>query len=174
MGRINKSLNRSNYKQVNRAMRPPWGNNNNNSRQMQDFNERQIQREDKKDLKIVEITPEQQGRKDLKFVYTLPQTIKDVKNLLRDQPEEDKKIIVMRIRDYYNPIIEPKNTDKFKKFVVCLTSFYLQKDLESVAVREHLKELCSGYAILFSAFLKSKIKKILEVLKELNDNSENL
>jgi hypothetical protein len=46
--------------------------------------------------------------------------------------------------------------------------------LESEAVRDHLKELCSSQAILFSAFLKSKVKKILEVLKELNDNSENL
>ena len=26
----------------------------------------------------------------------------------------EKLVIIQRIRDYYNPILEPKNTDKFK------------------------------------------------------------
>ncbi len=70
--------------------------------------------------------------------------MKEVSKVLKDKSNDDKRVILMRIRDYYNPILEPENTDRFKQFVICLTSYYLQKDLESEAVREHLKELCSS------------------------------
>jgi hypothetical protein len=51
--------------------------------------------------------------------------MKSVKALLEEKSEEDKLVIIQRIRDYYNPILEPKNADKFKQFVVCLTAYYL-------------------------------------------------
>lgn len=143
MGRINKQLNRSNYKNVNQGgssfSNPRFG-----SRFHQaDFNDRSRQREEKKDLKIIEIPTEQQNRSDLKFVYELPQTIKSLKGIIEEKSEEDKLIIIQRIRDYYNPILEPKNNDKFKQFVVCLIAYYLQKDLQSESIKQHLKELSS-------------------------------
>lgn len=39
--------------------------------------------------------------------------------------DEDKLVILQRVRDYYNPILEPKHTDNFKQFVVCLIAYYL-------------------------------------------------
>lgn len=100
--------------------------------------------------------------------------MKGIKAILEEKSEEDKLVIIQRIRDYYNPILEPKNTDKFKQFVVCLTAFYLQKDLNSDSLKQHLKELSSQQGILFSAFLKNKIQKILEILKEIISNKDNL
>jgi hypothetical protein len=44
----------------------------------------------------------------------LPKTVKAVKELLKEVNEEDKLIIIQRIRDYYNPILEPEHTAKFK------------------------------------------------------------
>lgn len=64
-------------------------------------------------------------RKDLKFVYTLPKAVKEVRSLLEEKSEEDKMVIIMRVRDYYNPILEPEHTDTFKQFVVCLIQHYL-------------------------------------------------
>jgi hypothetical protein len=40
--------------------------------------------------------------------------MKSVKAILDEKSEEEKLVIIQRIRDYYNPILEPKNTDKFK------------------------------------------------------------
>lgn len=71
------------------------------------------------------------------------------------------------MRDYYNPILEPEHTDNFKQFVVCLISYFLQKEPESDVIRQHLKELCSQFGGLFSAFLKSKLTKVLQIVKEL-------
>ena len=76
-------------------------------------------------------------------MYELPQTIKSLKGIFEEKSEEDKLIIIQRIRDYYNPILEPKNNDKFKRFVVCLIAYYLQKDLQSESIKQHLKELSS-------------------------------
>lgn len=140
MGRINKALNRSNYKHSSgNFSNPRFG-----SRFYQsEFNDRSRQREEKKDLKIIDISSDQQNRNDLKFVYELPQNMKSVKAILDEKSEEEKLVIIQRIRDYYNPILEPKNTDKFKQFVVCLTAYYLQKDLNSDSLKQHLKELSS-------------------------------
>jgi hypothetical protein len=79
----------------------------------------------------------------LKYVYELPKTIKEMKELIGDKGDEERLIILMRLRDYYNPILEPEHTDKFKQFVVCLIAYYVQKDDKSPAIREHLQELCS-------------------------------
>ena len=70
MGRINKALNRSNYKQTHRPGASSW--------HKQQFDQRQQEREDKKDLKLIQISEEQQTRKDLKVVYKLPQNTKAV------------------------------------------------------------------------------------------------
>ena len=140
MGRINKALNRSNYKHSSgNFSNPKFGSRFHQS----EFNDRTRQREEKKDLKIIDISSDQQNRNDLKFVYELPQNMKSVKAILDEKSEEEKLVIIQRIRDYYNPILEPKNTDKFKQFVVCLTAYYLQKDLNSDSLKQHLKELSS-------------------------------
>lgn len=84
MGRINKALNRSNYKHSSGSFtNPRFG-----SRfQQSEFNDRNRQREEKKDLKIIEISQDQQNRSDLKFVYELPQTIKSIKAILEEKSE---------------------------------------------------------------------------------------
>jgi hypothetical protein len=46
--------------------------------------------------------------------------------------------------------------------------------LESESVKQHLKELASSYGILFSAFLKSKLQKILEVLVDIIKHKDDL
>ncbi|TNV78133.1 hypothetical protein FGO68_gene6793 [Halteria grandinella] len=166
MGKINKALNRSNFKNTHK---PSFGQGNHFQ---QRFQEREQNREEKKDLKLIDLDSSQQDRKDIKFVFKLPQTTKSVKKLLEEaQSDGDKLIILQRVRDYYNPILEPKHTDKFKQFVVCLIAYYLQQDIESEAVCSHLKELCSQFGALFSAYLKSKLTKILQVLKELRDSA---
>ena len=63
---------------------------------------------------MVEISEEQQKRSDIKFVYELPKKVKELKEIMRGKTEEDKLIIIQRIRDYYNPILEPEHTNKFK------------------------------------------------------------
>ena len=55
---------------------------------------REQAREDKKDLKIIELSEEQAGRKDLKFVYELPKTVKGIKEQIKQGSEEDKLIII--------------------------------------------------------------------------------
>lgn len=83
-------------------------------------------------------------------------------------------IILQRVRDYYNPILEPEHTDTFKHFVVCLIAYYLQNEVGSDIIKQHLKELCSQFGGLFSAYIKSKLTKVLQVIKELRDNSDSL
>lgn len=129
MGKINKVLNRSNYKTATRQ-HTSFGSTYQNKRQ-QDYIQREQAREDKRELQIIELTEAQTSRKDLKFVYELPKTVKGIKELLKDKNEEDKLIIIQRVRDYYNPILEPEHTDKFKQFTVCLISYFVSKDSES-------------------------------------------
>lgn len=62
-------------------------------------------KEEKVDLKLIKLSTEQENRKDLKFVYDLPETNKQAKKLLEKLSEEDKLIVLQRIRDYYNPIL---------------------------------------------------------------------
>jgi len=123
-------------------------------------------------LKLITISEEQQSRKDIKVVYKLPKSVKSVSKLLKDHRDADKLLIVQRIRDYYNPIIEPQYAEEFKQFVVCLLQFYASLGLEDEAVMSHLQELCSQHGDLFSAFLQSKIRRVVEVLKELRSLDE--
>ena len=58
--------------------------------------------------------------------------------LLSDHSEADKLLIVQRIRDYYNPIIEPQYSEEFKQFVVCLLQYFASLEREDEAVRSHL------------------------------------
>jgi hypothetical protein len=132
--------------------------------------QREQAREDKRDLKLIELNEDQQARNDLKFVYELPRSVKDVKKIIKGVSEDEKLVIISRIRDYYNPILEPQHTEKFKSFVLCLLLYFLQKDADSESLRQHLQELCSQHGVLFSTFLKSKLQKILTVIKELRDN----
>jgi hypothetical protein len=90
MGRINKALNRSNYK----TAKPTFGNSNFQNKRQQQFLEREQAREDKRELKLIEFSEDQLSRKDLKFVYELPKTVKALKETLGDATEEDKMIII--------------------------------------------------------------------------------
>jgi hypothetical protein len=54
-------------------------------------------------LKLINLTPEQERRSDLKYVYELPQSIDDLKKLFKKLDEEQILIVIQRIRDYYNP-----------------------------------------------------------------------
>lgn len=74
------------------------------------------------------MSEEQSGRKDIKFVFELPKTLEEVKELLTKRDEEEKLIILMRVRDFYNPILEPKYSDAFKQFIVCLLTYYVKND----------------------------------------------
>lgn len=46
------------------------------------------------DLKLITLTPEQESTKTLKFVYDLPQNVKELKTLLADHSETDQLIIL--------------------------------------------------------------------------------
>jgi hypothetical protein len=87
--------------------------------------------------------------------------VKAVGKLLGDKSQEEQLVIVQRVRDYYNPILDPAHTDTFKQFVVSLIAFFLSHKLKSEALRSHLKELCSQFGGLFSAYLKKKLTKVL-------------
>ena len=54
--------------------------------------------------------------------------MEEVKELLTKRDEEEKLIILMRVRDFYNPILEPKYSDAFKQFIVCLLTYYVKND----------------------------------------------
>lgn len=41
------------------------------------------------DLKLIKLTEDQEKNTKLKFVYDLPQTLKDLKTLLKNQSEEE-------------------------------------------------------------------------------------
>ena len=74
-------------------------------------------------------------RKDLKSVYELPQSVKEVKKVLKKiSDDKDKLLIIQRIRDYHNPLLDPKKEDNFKQFIVYLLTYYIQKDSDSKAI----------------------------------------
>ena len=102
----------------------------------------------------------------------MPQNAKEVRALLADKSEEEKLVIIQRVRDYYNPILEPEHISKFKQFIVGLITHYVQTEKESVMIKEHLQELCSQQGSLFSAFLKNKLAKVLSIIKEIRDSSD--
>lgn len=91
----------------------------------------------------------------------MPQNAKEVRVLLLDKSEEEKLVIIQRVRDYYNPILDPQHISKFKQFIVGLITHYVQAERDSIIIKEHLQELCSQQGSLFSAFLKNKLAKVL-------------
>lgn len=123
-----------------------------------------------KNLKLIKLNDEQERTNRLKFVYELPQTLKDIKALLKEHNEEDQLIIIQRIRDYHNPDINPENEDKFTAFIVNLLRYYLKQQLLSKSILNHLKELCSQHGQIFASYLKNKLIKIVESIKMLSEN----
>ena len=125
--------------------------------------------EDRTDLKLITLTQDQEERKDLKFVNKLPKTKKSVSKTLKGLSEEEKLVVIQRIRDYHNPMVSTVKEPKFKQFVAVLLQHYLSKEVESEAVLKHVQELGSKYGELYSALLKNKLSKIISVLESLKN-----
>ncbi|CDW89226.1 nucleolar protein 14-like isoform x1 [Stylonychia lemnae] len=120
------------------------------------------------DLKLVQLTDEQERNNKLKFVYELPKTLKELKQLLKDHSEDEQKIVVQRIREYHNPDANPDKSEQFKLFTMNLLRYYVKYNSSQV-ILNHLRELCYQDGTIFASYLKNKLIKIIEGVQQIKE-----